>query len=100
MWPRVAGPTGTVMALPVSMTSVPRITPSVGFMDTARTRPPPRCWATSATTRWGFPSTRTSNSRAWLISGIASGGNSTSTTGPATLTMRPLLTVSPWFSRG
>ena len=47
------------------------------------------CWATSATIVWLWPYTVMSNSRAKLISGRASGGNSTSTTGPAMETTRP-----------
>src|ERR1700738_3791199 len=49
------------------------------------------CWATSATMVVLSPSTSVSNSRAKLISGRASGGNSTSTTGPMMATMRPSL---------
>src|ERR1700738_754547 len=49
------------------------------------------CWATSATMVVLSPSTSVSNSRAKLISGRLSRGNSTSTTGPMMATMRPSL---------
>src|SRR5436309_10553462 len=58
-------------------------------MQMARTRLSPICWATSATMRMASPSSSISISMAWLISGRASGGNSTSTTGPAIATTRP-----------
>ncbi len=48
--PSVAGPTGTVIGPPVSMTFVPRTMPSVGCMLTQRTRLSPRCCCTSAIT--------------------------------------------------
>jgi hypothetical protein len=41
------------------------------------------------------PSTLTVISMAVLMAGTASGGNSTSTTGPAMATMRPSLSVVP-----
>ena len=47
--PSVAGPTGTEIGAPVSITSMPRCKPSVGFIATVRTRPSPRCCSTSAT---------------------------------------------------
>src|SRR5271169_3440866 len=58
-------------------------------MHTHLTRPSPICWATSATTVTFAPSNSISISTAWLISGSACGGNSTSTTGPAMATTRP-----------
>jgi hypothetical protein len=81
-WPSVPSPTGTVMPWPVLRTTAPRVRPSVGLRQTARARPSPICWATSAVTVIVSPSRRMSISSAWLISGSASGGNSTSTTGP------------------
>jgi hypothetical protein len=45
-----ASPTGTVMPAPVLRTGVPRVRPSVGFRQMARTRLSPICWATSART--------------------------------------------------
>ncbi len=45
--PRVASPTGTLIGPPVSVTVAPRTRPSVGFIEIARTMPPPMCWATS-----------------------------------------------------
>src|SRR5919199_46075 len=43
--PRVGSPTGTVIGPPVSTTSVPRASPSVVSIATARTRSSPRwCW--------------------------------------------------------
>ena len=48
--PSVAGPTGIEIGAPVSMTSMPRRMPSVGFIATVRTRFSPRCCSTSQTT--------------------------------------------------
>ena len=59
----------------------------------ARTWLSPICWATSAVMTTCLPSTVMSNSSAWLISGSASGGNSTSITGPMMPTMRPSFEV-------
>src|SRR5712691_4426968 len=64
-------------------------------MQMARTRLSPICWATSATMRMASPSSSISISMAWLISGRASGGNSTSTTGPAMATTRPSFSSVP-----
>jgi hypothetical protein len=50
MRPSAAGPTGTLMKLPVSTISMPRTTPSVGSMDTARTWLRPMCCCTSSVT--------------------------------------------------
>src|SRR5882672_8822372 len=47
--PSVSGPTGTEIGPPVSITSMPRVMPSVGFIATARTRFSPRCCSPSAT---------------------------------------------------
>ena len=55
MRPSVAGPTGTVIGAPVSITAWPRIRPSVVSMAMARTVFSPRCWATSSTRRNGSP---------------------------------------------
>src|SRR5665213_870546 len=70
------------MPCPRLRTAVPRCRPSVGLRQTARQRPSPICWATSAVTVIFSPSSSMSISSAKLISGSASGGNSTSTTGP------------------
>src|ERR1700677_2747338 len=59
-------------------------------MQMQRTRPSPICCATSATTVIVLASRLMSISTAWLISGRAWGGNSTSTTGPAIATTRPV----------
>src|SRR5215216_6415245 len=64
-------------------------------MQMARTRFSPICWATSATMRIVSPSSSISISRAKLISGTPSGGNSTSTTGPAIATTRPSFSSVP-----
>ena len=45
--PLVKSPTGTEMPVPVSVTAAWRTRPSVGCMEIVRTRPSPRCWATS-----------------------------------------------------
>ncbi len=91
MWPSVDGPTGTEIGAPVSTTSVPRWTPSVGCMTMARTRRSPRCWATSAVSWVVSPPTVRSKCSALLMSGMSPGGNSTSMTGPMTRMMRPSL---------
>src|SRR6478672_10538133 len=82
-----------VMPWPVLCTIVPRRRPSVGFRQIARTRLSPICCATSAVMVMVLPSSSASISRARLISGRASGGNSTSTTGPAIATTRPSFRV-------
>src|SRR5580692_9591742 len=81
------------MPRPVWRTTAPRTRPSVGFMQTQRTRPSPICWATSPVTVIVAPSMTMSTSMAWLISGNECGGNSTSTTGPAIATTRPVSRV-------
>src|SRR5487761_2625649 len=81
------------MPRPVWRTTAPRTNPSVGFMQTQRTRPSPICWATSPVTVMVSPSITMSISTAWLISGNECGGNSTSTTGPAIATTRPVSRV-------
>ncbi len=84
MRPRVSGPTGTVMAAPVSRTSLPRTRPSVESMAMVRTTFSPRCCATSSTRRLPWLSV----SSAFRIAG-RSASNCTSTTGPMTWVMRP-----------
>ena len=73
---------------PVLRTSAPRRRPSVGAIATARTLLPPRCWAVSAITTFFSPMREKSISSAKRI-GHAVRGNSTSSTGPATLMIRP-----------
>src|SRR5580700_3323888 len=92
-WPSTALPTGTEMPRPRLRTGAPRTRPSVCCMQMQRTRPSPICWATSAVTWWEDPSSSMVNSTAWLISGRACGGNSTSMTGPAMATTRPSASV-------
>jgi len=77
--PRVSGPTGTMMGLPVSFTSCPLTRPSVESKAIVRTLFPPKCWATSRTKRCCVPCT----SRAFKIGG-SSPSNYTSTTAPMT----------------
>ena len=78
-----------MIGAPVSRTSAPRTRPSVGCIEIARTMLSPRCWATSRVSVL-VPSARvTSTCSALKISGIASRGNSASTTGPMTRTTRP-----------
>ncbi len=85
MRPSVSLPTGIMMGLPVSLTSVPRVSPSVESMAMARTVDSPRCWATSRTRlsaraeMLGLVSVS-----AFRILGSIPGGKSTSTTGPMT----------------
>src|SRR5262245_37505903 len=93
-WPLVMSPTGTEMALPVSRTSAPRTRPSVGCMEMARTMLSPRCWATSRVRVLVPSASETSTCNALKMSGMASRGNSASTTGPMTRTTRPAAVVS------
>src|ERR1700691_5214831 len=81
------------MPRPVWRTTAPRTRPSVGFMQTQRTRPSPICWAPSPVTVIVSPAMTMSTAMAWLISGSECGGNSTSTTGPAIATTRPVSRV-------
>src|SRR5690349_20797949 len=99
MRPSVAGPTGTVIGLPVSVASMPRRKPSVLVIATARTQSLPRCCCTSSTIRSlpmlpvaSVPSVFTST--ALYISGNWSGGNSMSTTGPVICTIFPVAGIS------
>src|SRR5262245_58262457 len=94
-WPSTPSPTGMVRPVPRLRTSVPRVRPSVGLRQMARTRDSPICWATSARTSTPSPSTTIVISSAVLIAGTASGGNSTSTTGPAMATILPGLGDAP-----
>ena len=82
--PRVSGPTGTIMGLPVSATSYPLTRPSVESKAIVRTLFPPKCWATSRTKRCGVPCT----SRAFRMGG-RSPSNYTSTTAPMTYEILP-----------
>ena len=63
--PNVSGPTGTLIASPVSVTLAPLLKPSVVSIETVLTVPSPKCWATSKTNL--FP--LLSHSKAELISG-------------------------------
>ena len=83
--PSTASPTGTVIGTPVSVTLMPRLSPSVEDMATERTQFSPRCCCTSRASFIGLPFTSYSISKALYIFGSAfSSGNSTSTTGPIT----------------
>ena len=84
--PRVASPTGTVIAAPVSRTSVPRARPSVVVIATARTQLLPRCCWTSHTSG-SWPSRMIST--ALKMDGSLPAGNSMSTTGPVIWITRP-----------
>jgi hypothetical protein len=53
MRPKVMLPTGTVIGPPVSVARIPRTTPSVGFIETVRTRLSPRWFSTSQTMSMG-----------------------------------------------
>src|SRR3954462_8281120 len=94
MRPRQAGPTGTVMGLPVSKTSWPRTRPSVVSMAMARTAFSPKCWATSNTRRTCLPvlASVLVVSSAFRMAG-SSPSNSTSTTAPMIWLRRPLEVV-------
>src|SRR6185369_6502857 len=86
--PSVRGPTGTRICEPVSVTSWPRVRPSVASIAMVRTVFSPRCWATSRTSRFS-PFFVSSADR---IAGRLS-SNVTSTTAPMTWLMRPTLLV-------
>ncbi len=88
-WPSVTSPTGTVIGPPVSCTDEPRTSPSVGCSEMARTMLSPMCWATSRLMFFVSPARVTSVVSRLYCSGIASAGNSTSTTGPMMREMRP-----------
>src|SRR4051812_46481079 len=103
MRPRVMSPTGTVIGPPVSITSVPRLRPSVVSMATARTRSSPRCCWTSQTRTVPVPEEMPSASSglssrsmtiAWLISGSSSGKTASITT-PWISSIRPTFRVPP-----
>src|SRR5213594_1060344 len=92
MRPSAAFPTGTVIGPPLSSAGMPRTTPSVELIATARTWLRPMCCCTSATRR----TPGCSMTRALYSSGSFSGSNSTSSTGPMTWTTLPTLClVSP-----
>src|SRR5688572_20114369 len=97
MRPSVALPTGIMMGLPVSVTSMPRTRPSDASIATARTTDSPRCCATSRT-RLSFSEERLGfvTVRAFRIVGSLPWGNSTSTTGPMTWMILPF---SPALTR-
>src|SRR5579859_1422099 len=93
MRPRHAGPTGTVIGRPVSVTGWPRVRPSVVSMAMARTVFSPRCWATSSTRRNGAPvrwSVLVVSRALWIAGRWPS--NSTSTTAPMICTSLPVAT--------
>src|ERR1700720_1189436 len=83
MRPSVPAPTGTMIGLPVSLTSWPRTRPSVVSMAMVRTVDSPRCWATSSTSR--LPPFLVSI--AFRMAGRCP-SNCTSTTAPMTCGMR------------
>jgi hypothetical protein len=95
MRPRVAGPTGTRMGVPVSITSWPRVRPSVVSMAMARTAFSPRCWATSNTRRTSLPVLASTFlvSSAFRIAGSSPFSKETSTTAPITWRSLPLALV-------
>src|SRR5215207_9294585 len=90
MRPSVARPTGTVIGPPVSSTSMPRASPSVESIATARTRSSPRCCWTSQTR---IPSSPRSIVIAKLISGSCSGKTASMTT-PWISSMRPTFLIA------
>src|SRR3954453_11749098 len=85
MRPSVPAPTGTMIGLPVSVTSWPRTRPSVVSIAMVRTVDSPRCCATSSTRRLPL----------FLVSSeLRMAGrwpsNCTSTTAPMTWVTRPI----------
>src|ERR1700728_4674388 len=85
MRPSVPAPTGTMIGLPVSVTSWPRTRPSVVSIAIVRTVDSPRCCATSSTRR--LPPFLVS--MAFRMAGRCP-SNCTSTTAPMTCVMRPV----------
>src|SRR5580698_1062443 len=85
MRPSVPAPTGTMIGLPVSLTSWPRTRPSVVSIAIVRTVDSPRCCATSSTRR--LPPFLVSI--AFRMAGRCP-SNCTSTTAPMTCVMRPV----------
>src|SRR6195952_2303488 len=85
MRPSVPAPTGTMIGLPVSLTSWPRTRPSAVSIAMVRTVDSPRCWATSSTRR--LPPFMVSS--ALRMAGRCP-SNCTSTTAPMTCVMRPV----------
>src|SRR6202022_1478727 len=85
MRPSVPAPTGTMIGLPVSLTSWPRTKPSVVSIAMVRTVDSPRCCATSSTRR--LPPFLVSI--AFRMAGRCP-SNCTSTTAPMTCVMRPV----------
>jgi len=53
--PRVSGPTGTIIGVPVSETACPLTRPSVESKAMVLTLLPPKCWATSRTSLFSTP---------------------------------------------
>ncbi len=88
MRPSVIGPTGTRICEPVSVTSWPRVRPSVASIAIVRTVLSPRCCATSRTRRLS-PFVVSSADRI----GGSSPSKVTSTTAPITWLIRPTLLV-------
>src|SRR5919201_4237683 len=85
--PSVPWPTGAVMGPPRSSTGMPRLSPSVVDIATARTQLLPRCCWISAMT--AVPSSCFTRS-APKISGRCPSGNCTSSTGPMICTISPV----------
>src|ERR1700730_5096302 len=92
-WPLTPSPTGTEIESPVSITSTPRTSPSVGCIEMVRTRLSPKCSATSSVNVFASDSNVTAACRALNKAGTEPRGNSTSTTGPVIRTTRPLVSV-------
>ena len=93
MRPSVPAPTGTVIGPPVSRTRVPRASPSVASMATARMRSSPRCCCTSSTRRSRSCRRRTPP-RGRCRSRAGGRVNTTSTTTPWTSSTVPTLSFS------
>ena len=96
-WPLTTSPTGTEIGALVSVTAAPRTRPSVGAIETVRTRLSPRCCATSRVMVRATDSRLISTVSALYSAGSPPRGNSTSTTGPMTRTTRPAIADSCVF---
>ena len=92
--PSGTAPTGTEIGPPVSSAAMPRTSPSVLLIATARTWFWPMCCCTSATTR--SPAFVSSITMAFKSSGSCSGSNSTSSTGPMIWVILPVVRRASW----
>ena len=80
--PLILSPVGILIALPVEVTSIPLVKPSVESIEIARMEFSPTWACTSSTTR--VPSFLRTSSASYMVGRAESLSNATSTTGPIT----------------